>query len=102
MGKISKNIKENFVKPCAFPNCTNVRGSSNVSFHNFPGIKTVREKWKSFCGLKYSDYLCKKSKLCSVHFSQDSFSFIGSNTDPLKIPPKITLKKNGMTLLILL
>lgn len=87
--------KNKIDKPCVAPNCL-TQSSSNVGFYNFPGDKVLREKWKDFCGVAFSEYLCKKYKLCAVHFSPDSFN-TEENYNNLSV--NRILKKHGNNIL---
>lgn len=73
MGRTKKiNKVESVKQTCAVPNCVSNCGP-NISLHNFPSEKELSSKWKTFCKLRHTGAVPKKYRVCSAHFSSDSF-----------------------------
>lgn len=93
MGKIKANNTKVGNESCAVPNCFN-SSSSNITLHNFPRAKDVLLKWKTFCKIKHTEYVSKKFKVCSAHFTPDCFVFEQNLLDPVHVGDQ-TLLHNG-------
>ncbi|CAH2101862.1 unnamed protein product [Euphydryas editha] len=59
---------------CTVPRCTSMAGKTkNVSFHQFPRDEELAEIWNKI--LKRGKPYTKYSKVCSLHFTPEDYSF---------------------------
>ena len=61
-------------RSCIFPGCHSVQGIGSISLFTFPTDDNVRKRWTDFVKRSGEFKITTKSRLCSIHFTPDSFT----------------------------
>ena len=82
---------------CAVESCPNPNG---IIYHSFPHKSELQELWIEACGRKNLIPCIKNAKICSRHFSSDSYERDLRN-ELLGLPVRKKLKSNAIPTLLL-